>query len=55
MASNNDGLMIVNCSATHLTSFAILVDVAGVHEKSVSMGMVASHPQQTDYVPRSEG
>lgn len=25
----DDGKMVVNCSSTHLTSFAVLVDVAG--------------------------
>ena len=29
MEDTEDGMMMVNCSATHLTSFAVLVDVSG--------------------------
>ena len=29
MTENDDGQMVVNCMSTHLTSFAVLVDVSG--------------------------
>ena len=29
MTENDDGQMVVNCISTHLTSFAVLVDVSG--------------------------
>ena len=29
MAENDDGQMVISCMSTHLTSFAVLVDVAG--------------------------
>ena len=32
---STDGKIIVNCTATHLTSFAVLVDVSGVLNVSI--------------------
>ena len=29
MTENDDGQMVINCQSTHLTSFAVLVDVSG--------------------------
>lgn len=29
VTENDDGQMVVNCMSTHLTSFAVLVDVSG--------------------------
>ena len=29
MTENDDGQMVISCMSTHLTSFAVLVDVAG--------------------------
>ena len=35
MTESDDGKMIVNCSSTHLTSFAVLVDVSGTLSVSI--------------------
>ncbi len=41
MTESDDGQMVVNCQSTHLTSFAVLVDVSG--SLSVSLLHVRMH------------
>ena len=42
MSENDDGQMVVNCMSTHLTSFAVLVDVSG----SLSVSFLYSQQRQ---------
>ena len=38
MTENDDGQMVINCQSTHLTSFAVLVDVSG----SLSVSLITT-------------
>lgn len=46
VTENDDGQMVVNCMSTHLTSFAVLVDVSG----SLSVSSYIIKQSNLDYL-----